>query len=98
MELQLVEREAEQAMLVKVQEQLRDAKHKITELMHVYQRVNADRSDVQRRMRASAMELSRHKLVVAHLQRQLDRLRKENLRLRGDVQDLSAGRPTQVHH
>jgi chromosome segregation ATPase len=98
MELQLVEREAEQATLAKVQEQLREAKHKITELMHVYQRMNADKDDVQRRMRSSAMELSRHKLVVAHLQRQLDRVRKENLRLRCGIQDLSAGRQMQVIH
>lgn len=95
-ELQLIERETEQAALAQLHEQLRETKHRITEMMHAYHRANSDRDDSQRRMRSASMQLSQHKLIVAHLQRQINRLRSENLRLRGEVQDQSAGRPLQV--
>ena len=92
----MVEREAEQATLGRVQEQLQAAKGKLSELVHAHARATADRDDTQRRLRAAGMELARHKLVVAHQQRQLERVRKENMLLRGDLHDLSSGRAPQA--
>ena len=42
------------------------------------------------------MQLSQQRLLMAHAQRQLDRARRENLKLRSDVKDLSAGRQPEV--
>jgi hypothetical protein len=95
-ELQLAEREADQAALGALHEQLRDAKHKLTEMLHAYHRAAADRDDGARLGRAAAAQLAQHKLVVAHVQRHLDRARRENARLRSECSALVEGRPPAV--
>ena len=95
-ELALLARDADAAALATMHEQLRDAKHRITELVHAYTRVTSDRDESHRRARTSGMHLAQHKLVVAHQERQLDRARKENNRLRSHAADVSAGRAPQV--
>lgn len=42
------------------------------------------------------MHLSQHKLLIAHVQSQLERVRLENSRLRGELSDLTSGRPGKV--
>ena len=85
-ELALAEHEADQVTLKQLHEQLRDAKHKLHEMLQAYHRAQTDRTDSAGRARAAAAQLAQHKLVVAHLQKHLERTRNENERLRVELQ------------
>ena len=80
-----------------IREQLQDARDKIQHMLVVYERAVAERDDFSKQARGSNMQLSQQRLLMAHAQRQLDRARRENLKLRSDVKDLSGGRKLEVN-
>jgi archaellum component FlaC len=90
------EREQESIAFSGIKEQLQDAREKIQHMLLVYERTIAERDEVSKQARMTAMHLSQQRLAMAHAQRQLDRARRENLRLRADIKDLSSGRTPQV--
>lgn len=79
-----------------VREQLQDARDKVQHMLVVYERAVAERDDFSKQARSANMNLSQQRLLMAHAQRQLDRARRENLKLRSDVKDLSGGRKIEV--
>lgn len=71
---------------------------KLQRMVGVYEKAVMERDEYARQMRATSVQLSHQRLTVAHLQRQVDRARRENMKLRAEVRDLSAGRQPQVLH
>jgi hypothetical protein len=65
-------------------------------MLVVYERAVAERDDFSKQARSANMRLSQQRLVMAHAQRQLDRARRENLKLRSDIKDLSKGHNIEV--
>lgn len=79
-----------------IREQLQNARDKIQHMLVVYERAVAERDDFSKQTRAANMHLSQQRLLLAHAQRQLGRARRENLKLRSDVRDLSSGQKIEV--
>lgn len=96
LETQLEDQSQDLAVIVTIKQQLQDAQSRIQRMVSVHEKTVAERDEHARQVRATAVQLSHQRLTVAHLQRQVDRARRENMILRAEVRDLSSGRPPQV--
>jgi len=96
LEKQLEDQSQDLAVIVTIKQQLQEAQTRIQRMVNVHEKTVTERDDYARQGRATAIQLSHQRLTVAHLQRQVDRARRENMSLRAEVRDLSSGRPPQV--
>lgn len=94
--MQLQEQAQDLTVIVNIKQQLQEAHMRIQRMVGVHEKAVAERDEYARQARATAIQLSHQRLTVAHLQRQVDRARRENMVFRAEVRDLSAGRQPQV--
>lgn len=96
LEAQLQERSLDQTAMASTLEQAQEMSAKLQRMAGVYEKAVTERDEFAKQTRATSVQLSHQRLTVAHLQRQVDRARRENMKLRAEVRDLSAGRHPQV--